>query len=48
MGVSIVLLVFLTAGLCLAKGHRRRFLRDVAALLCLPVATLISLIKKCK
>ena len=48
MGVWIVWLVFLTAGLCLSKGHRRRFLCNVASLLYLPVATLVSLIKKCK
>lgn len=48
MGVLIVLLVFLMVGLCFSKGHRRRFLCDVASLLYLPVATLVTLIKKCK
>ena len=48
MGVWIVVLVFLTAGLCLSKGCRRRFLRDVWWLLCLPVTTFVSLVKKCK
>lgn len=48
MGVLIVLLVFLVVGLCISKGHRRRFLCNVASLLYLPVATLVSLIKNCK
>ena len=48
MGGLWILLAFLVIGLCLAKGHRRRFLCDVASLLYLPVATLVSLIKKCK
>lgn len=48
MGGLWILSAFLVMGLCLAKGHRLRFLRDVASLLYLPVATLVSLIKKCK
>ena len=48
MGGLLLLLAFLVMGLSLARGHRRRFLCDVASLLYLPVATLVSLIKKCK
>lgn len=50
MGMVLLVLVFLVAGLCLARKERgcRRFLADVAALLYLPVGTLMTLIKKCK
>lgn len=45
-----VVAVFVAAGLCLAGGKAgcRRFFRRVAALLYLPVGTLVSLIRKCR
>ena len=50
MGFWLILAVFLLAGLCLARGKadRRRFLSGVVSLLTLPVATLLSLIHKCR
>ena len=50
MGMLWVILVFLIVGLCAARGRRgcRRFAADVAALLYLPIGTLLTLMKKCK
>ena len=50
MGALLVVLVFLLVGVCLARGRDgcRRFFADVAALLYLPIGTLVMLIKKCK
>lgn len=49
MGLLLMFAAFLVMGLCLARGKERlRFLKDVAALLYLPIGTLVSLIKKCK
>ena len=45
----LLFLAFLVMGLCLTKGEgRRRFLADVAALLYLPIGTLVSLLRRCK
>ena len=45
----LLFLAFLGMGLCLARGReRRRFLAEVAALLYWPVATLVSLLRRCK
>ena len=47
MGALLLFVAFLVMGLCLARC-RRRFLREVAALLCLPITALVSLVNKCK
>lgn len=45
----LLFLAFLVMGLCLARGkERRRFLAEVAALLYLPIGTLVSLLRRCK
>ena len=48
MGALLLLLAFLMMGLWMARGCRRRFLQELAALLCLPFTTLVSLIRQCK
>ena len=49
MGALLILLAFVGCGLCLAGGKegRRRFFTTVGEWLYLPIATIISLVKKC-
>lgn len=50
MGWLLMVVVFLTVGLCVAEdgAQRRRFLGGVVALLYLPIGILLELVKKCR
>ena len=48
--LGLVLLLFVLSGLCMASGKdgRRRFVRGALSLMCLPVSTLITLLRRCR